>query len=112
MQAPGRILTGLEAVTVRTCPEAKQATTTRLVHIDADNLGGLESAWTWSQAGQHQVCDLLCVSSFAALSALCSLASEGLLLAQRLTVCAMSQSARPLFQARLKPRHKVWQHVH
>ena len=63
MQAPGRKLTGLEAVTVRTYPEALQAITTHPVGIDADNLGGLESAWTWSQAGQHQVCDLLRASS-------------------------------------------------
>lgn len=51
-------MTGMEAVTVRTCPQALQAVNTHLVDVDAVNLGGLESAWTWSQAGQHQVCAL------------------------------------------------------
>ena len=62
-------MTLLEAVTVRTCAQASQAGTTHPVDIDAVNLGGLESAWAWSQAGQHQVyfggrCSVCFVPSF------------------------------------------------
>lgn len=62
-------MTGLEAVTVRTCPQASQAVTSHPVDMDAVNRGGLESAWGWSQAGQHQVCFVKSLIT-AALSAL------------------------------------------
>ena len=70
VQAHGSHMTGLEAITVRTCPQALQAVTTHPADIDAVNLGGLESAWAWSQAGRHQVC-FVGFLLIAALSALC-----------------------------------------
>lgn len=51
-------MTGLEAVTVRTSLEASHAVTTQPVQIDAGNLGKLQSSWSWSQVGQHQVCSV------------------------------------------------------
>lgn len=64
VQAPGRSLNGLEAVTVHTCLEASHALTTHPVHVLSGTIGDLETSWTWSQVGQHQVCFLLLVCSF------------------------------------------------
>lgn len=102
---------------MRTCSEALQATTTHPVDIDVDNPAGLESAWTWSQAGQHQVRGLPGHFLIAALSALCSFARHGVLLARHFTGYALTQSASPLFQWRqvgLLSCHKsanAWQHM-
>lgn len=54
-QAAGRKMSGLEAMTVRTCPMSSRAMECHPVQLDAGNLGQLQSSWTWSHIGQYQV---------------------------------------------------------
>ena len=56
VQAPSRHMTGLEAVTVRTCLRSTYASDCHPVCDDASRPGQLCSSWTWCQIGQQQVC--------------------------------------------------------
>ena len=63
-QAPGRSLSGLEAWMVRT--SSSQSTTNADCHsmkLDTDATDSLESSWTWTHTGQHEVSTALCLST-------------------------------------------------
>ena len=55
VQAPGRSLTGLEALTVRTSSKDSNALDCHLVELDTDSPGTLKSFWTWAHMGLHEV---------------------------------------------------------
>ena len=60
-QAPGRSLTGLEAVTVQTSSaQSTSAVACHGVEPDTDAPGTLKASWIWTHVGAQQVSATLC----------------------------------------------------
>ena len=61
-QAPGRSLTGLEAVTVQTSSaQSTSAVDCHGVELDTDAPGTLKASWIWTHMGAQQVSATLCL---------------------------------------------------
>lgn len=61
-QAPGRSLTGLEAMTVQTSSaQSTSAVDCHGVELDTDAPGTLKASWTWTHMGAQQVSATLCL---------------------------------------------------